>query len=175
MLSSHGMTSSWHDARCFPKVSKSTPPKTNDGGAFSTHAVLSFAISNHPNPRKHLIAYKNPSDNTDTIPFANMSLSNKLSITDIDLKDKRVLIRVSNSCSPTPRNCMRQRINTDDTFAMYRSTSTSLSMAIRKLQTTSVSLEPSQQSNMPLTMEQRQSSSCPTSVAQTASPTQNTP
>lgn len=41
-------------------------------------------------PIVHDIFIHNPNTSS-----ANMSLSNKLSITDVDLKDKRVLIRVS--------------------------------------------------------------------------------
>ena len=43
-----------------------------------------------------------------------MSLSNKLSITDVDLKDKRVLIRVSDSSSPY--STQQIQVNLTDTI-----------------------------------------------------------
>ncbi len=80
-----------------------------------------------------------------------MSLSNKLSITDVDLKGKRVLIRVS-PAQFAHRNRLENRIGTDD---QDRSTSMSPLTPTRRSPITSESRGPSQRSNMPLIMALR--------------------
>jgi hypothetical protein len=72
-----------------------------------------------------------------------MSLSNKLSIADVDLKGKRVLIRVSN----VHGNLLQFEL-TDG----RRSTSTSHLIPTRRLRTTSASSALSQRSNTPRSM-----------------------
>lgn len=79
-----------------------------------------------------------------------MSLSNKLSITDVELKDKRVLIRVSSN-TPDPN----EDWTADDELIPSRSISTSPLTRTRMSRIRSASPVPSQQSNMPLTTEPR--------------------
>jgi hypothetical protein len=75
-----------------------------------------------------------------------MSLSNKLSISDVDLKGKRVLIRVS------LYTLARQKVAVANASSHKRLISMSHSILIRKLQTTNVLPALYQQSNMLWTM-----------------------
>lgn len=99
-----------------------------------------------------------------------MSLSNKLAITDVDLKDKRVLIRV---CGPLLwANGARE--HSTDMNPVNRSTSTFPSTTRRRSPTTSVSSVPSPPSSTPSRMAPRPSSSCPTWVVPMARRTTST-
>lgn len=82
-----------------------------------------------------------------------MSLSNKLSITDCDLKGKRVLIRVSPAAGPDA-----MKTNANHNLNVNRSISTYLSTLTRTSPITSVLPELSQPSNMPSTTAPRPSS-----------------
>lgn len=93
-----------------------------------------------------------------------MSLSNKLSITDVDLKGKRVLIRVSEKSHllsfPFASNIvlfiifLMPHFDTNMDFS-ERSTSMFPSTLTRRSQTINVSLVPSPLSSMPSTTARR--------------------
>lgn len=96
-----------------------------------------------------------------------MSLSNKVAITDVDLKDKRVLIRVRFPLERIPKDGSMLTMDA-------RSTSMSPSTPTKRSPTTSVSSVPSPPSSTPSRMAPRLSSSCPISAVLTARSTPST-
>lgn len=114
------------------------------------HKALTVNITLRVHPNLATKPLEKQLNNQSTI---KMSLSNKLAITDVDLKDKRVLIRVRPLLSmPSSR------------LTVPRSTSTSPSTA-RRSQTPSESPVPSRLSSMRSKTAPRPSSSCPTLAA----------
>jgi hypothetical protein len=81
----------------YPPATHMQAQATCGGVATSTHASFLFSLINHRPSNKipHNLERINLSKNTGRSSIAIMSLSSKLSITDVDLSGKRVLIRVS--------------------------------------------------------------------------------